>query len=281
MKKLLLLAAATAVLAACGAKESATTVAAPPPSESTAQEAPPPAAAPTGAELKQQATAAQESAVADTADGDASLERIAAMPEKLQLPGGKWQSGKHYKPIVPAQPTSAAAGQVEVLEFMWLGCPHCADLEPHIEAWARQKPAYVKFVQEHVMWGAVHRAHGKLLYTLQALGRNDLVHKAFEEIHRNGKMLLSTSGNDAETQSIQLAFAKANGISEADFKREYNGFGVNTRLQRAEVLNRSYRIESVPVIIINGKYQTDVGMAGGEKELLQLINDLAAFEKAR
>jgi hypothetical protein len=37
----------------------------------------------------------------------------------------------------------------------------------------------------------------------------------------------------------------------------------------------------VPVIIINGKYQTDVGMAGGEKELLQLINDLAAFEKAR
>jgi thiol:disulfide interchange protein DsbA len=279
MKKLLLLTAMAALSVACSQKNSGTSPT--PAAEPAAQQAPAPAAAPTDAELKQQAAATQESAGAEAGAGDASLERIAAMPENVQLPAGRWKSGTHYRPIVPAQATSAGPGEVEVLEFMWLGCPHCADLEPHIESWAKQKPAYVKFVQEHVMWGAVHRAHGKLLYTLQALGRTDLVHKAFDEIHRNQKMLLSTSGNDAETQSIQLAFARANGISEADFKREYNGFAVNTRLQRAEELNRRYRIESVPVIIINGKYQTDVGMAGGEKELLQLITDLAAVEKGR
>jgi protein dithiol oxidoreductase (disulfide-forming) len=148
-------------------------------------------------------------------------------------------------------------------------------------AWEKQKPSYVKFVQAPVMWGAVHRAHGRLLYTLHALGRSDLVPKAFDEIHRRGNALVSTKGNDSETQAIQLAFAKANGISEADFKREYNGFTVNTSMQRAEELNRRYRTESVPVIFINGKYQTDVGMAGGKQQLLQLINDLAAAEKGR
>ena len=37
----------------------------------------------------------------------------------------------------------------------------------------------------------------------------------------------------------------------------------------------------MPRVIINGKYETDVGMAGGHSELIQLINDLAAFEKSR
>jgi thiol:disulfide interchange protein DsbA len=281
MKKLLLLTAMAALSVACSQKNSGTATTTPAAEPAAQQQAPAPVAAPTDAELKQQAAAAQESASAEAGAGDASLERIAAMPENVQLPSGRWKSGTHYRPIVPAQATSAGPGQVEVLEFMWLGCQHCAHLEPFIVSWAVQKPAYVKFVQEHVMWGAVHRAHGKLLYTLQALGRTDLVPKAFDEIHRNGKPLLSASGNDADTQSIQLAFAKASGISEADFKREYSGFAVNTRLQRAEELNRRYRIESVPTIIINGKYLTDVGMAGGEKELVQLITDLAAIEKGR
>jgi thiol:disulfide interchange protein DsbA len=275
MNKLLLAAACSAMLAACGARDSGTSTT--PPAGAATPSAP---AAPTNAELKKTATATQESAGSDADPGDASLERIAAMPESQQLPGGRWKAGTNYTPIVPAQSTTAETGQVEVLEVLWLGCPHCADLEPYIESWRKKKPAYIKFVQEHVMWGPTHRAHGKLFYTLEALGRNDLVAKAFDEIHKRNNLLISRTGNDAETQSLQLAFAKANGIKEADFKREYNGFGVNTRLQRAEDLMRRYRIESVPMVIINGKYETDVAMAGGHDQLIQLINDLAASEKS-
>ncbi len=277
MKKLLLLGAMAALLAACGAKNSGTSTT--PAPGATAQEPAAPTAAPTDAELKQAATATQESAGAEESTGDASLERITAMPENVQLPNGRWKSGIHYKPIVPAQGTSAEPGQVEVLEIMWLGCPHCSDLEPDIEKWAKQKPPYIKLLQEHVMWDWKHRMHAKLFYTLQVLGRPELVRTAFDAIHVRKNMLLSLSGDEAETQAIQLAFAKANGISEADFKREYSGFGVSTRLQRADELTRRYRVESVPVIIINGKYQTDVGMAGGSQQLLQLITDLAAVEK--
>jgi thiol:disulfide interchange protein DsbA len=73
----------------------------------------------------------------------------------------------------------------------------------------------------------------------------------------------------------------ANGVKEADFKREYNGFAVNTRLQRAEEIMRRYKIEGVPHVIINGKYETDVGMAGTPEKLIELIGDLAAAEKSR
>jgi protein dithiol oxidoreductase (disulfide-forming) len=278
MRKLLVALALTATLAACGSKPS-TPVETPPaatPATTDAATAP----APSSADLKQAAAATQESAGTEDSAGDASLERIAAMPESAQLPGGRWKAGVNYVPVVPAQNTSAEPGQVEVLEVLWLGCPHCYELEPFIEAWEKKKPAYVKFVQEHVMWGAAHRAHGRLFYTLETLGRGDLVTKAFDEIHRRGNMLISTSGNEAQSQQLGQAFAKANGVAEADFKREYNGFGVNTRLQRAEELMRRYRVESVPMVVINGKYRTDVSMAGGPEQLIQIINDLAAAEKS-
>jgi protein dithiol oxidoreductase (disulfide-forming) len=269
MKKLLLLAAASALLAACGAKNTDTA--------STPATEPAPAVAATPAAP----ASTPEAAVAAEPASESSLERVVTMPENAQLPSGKWQAGTHYKPLVPAQNTSAEPGQVEILEFMWLGCAHCADLQPTMDAWSKQKPAHVKFVQEHVMWGAAHKAHGKLLYTLQALNRGDLVSKAFDEIHLRKNMLVSLKGDDAETAAIQLAFAKANGISEADFKREYSGFGVTARLQKAEELNRRYRVESVPTIYINGKYETSVSMAGGKSQLIQLLNDLAAAEKVR
>ncbi|MEP7314018.1 MAG: thiol:disulfide interchange protein DsbA/DsbL [Pseudomonadota bacterium] len=270
-------------LSACGnAKAPDTAVTGAPALAQPAATAPPAGPAPTTAAVEQAAAGNQETISADTAAdrSDATLERMAALPESAQLPGGKWKAGVNYKPIVPAQSTSAEAGQVEVLEVFWYGCGHCYALDPFLESWKKNKAAYIKFVRVPVMWGPAHRSHAKLYYTLEALGKLDALHtKVFDEIHQRGNMLVAA--DDAKSLQLQLAFAKANGISEADYTREYNGFSVNTKLQRAEELTRRFRVEGVPVIIVNGKYQTDVGMAGGNSELLQLVNDLAASDKRR
>jgi len=279
LMRLALVCTLAGTLAGCGARDEAQTTppAAPTPAPAVPDKA---VSAEELKELKEAAAANQESAGEDVDPGDASLERLAALPESAQLPSGRWKAGTHYQPIVPAQSTTAESGQVEILEVFWLGCPHCYSLEPYIQRWKKSKPAYVKFVGEHVMWGPAHRSHARLYYTLQALGKADeLVPKAFEEIHHKGNMLVAA--DDAQSQRLQLAFAKANGISEADFNREYNGFAVNTRLQRAEEIMRRYKVESVPFFVINGKYHTDVSMAGGEEQLIQLFNDMAAAEKSR
>jgi thiol:disulfide interchange protein DsbA len=188
--------------------------------------------------------------------------------------------GKNYNALVPAQPTNVAPGKVEVVEVFWFGCSHCYALDPYLESWNKNKAAYIEFVRVPVMWGAGHKAHAKLFYTLQALGREaDLHNKVFDTIQRGGNML---AANDEEQSfKLQLAWAKANGISEADFTREYNGFYVSTAIQRAEQLTKRYRVEGVPLMIVNGKYSADVGSAGGQSQLISLINDLAASEKRR
>lgn len=278
MKRLLLVLATTAALAACGQKSTPVEETAAPVAPSTDAAAPAaPDTPPTAAEIDKVATATQETAGDETAPGDTSLERIVAMPENAQLPGGRWKASVHYRPLAPAQPTSVPAGDVEVIEFMWLACGGCYQLNERAMAWKSRLPPWVKFRQEHVMWGPSHRGLAKLLYTLEMLGRSDLVGAAFEEIHRKNNMLVTN--DEAGTLQKQLAFAKANGISEADFKREYNGFAVNTRLQRAEELTRRYKVDQTPVFIVNGKYFIDTRMVRVESELFPLLDDLVAFEK--
>jgi len=166
-----------------------------------------------------------------------------------------------------------------VVEVFWYGCPHCSVLEPYLASWEKKKPDYVELVRVPVMWGAGHRAHAKLFYTLEALGRPDLHKKVFAAIHQERNMLIG--GTEPETLKAQLAFAQANGIDPKKFQDAFNSFGVASQLQRAEQLTQRYRVRGVPEIVINGKYTTDVSEAGGPAELIELIGDLAASEKRR
>jgi thiol:disulfide interchange protein DsbA len=190
-----------------------------------------------------------------------------------------WQPGVNYTLIVPAQPTSVPAGQVEVLEFFWYACPHCYDIDPQIEAWRKSKPAYISFSRVPVTWSEGHRALARLFYTLKSLGKLDQLHgEVFKEIHVNGNPLVATDGDEAETERIQTAFAKKEGISEDEFKKAYHSFPVDTDLQKADALVQRYRIDGVPSFVINGKYVADVRTAGSPERLMSLVGDLAAQE---
>jgi thiol:disulfide interchange protein DsbA len=262
MNRLLLAFGLSAALAGCTQK-------APPAAQADVPA--PPAAAETPA---QQAPSAAETAApaAPTAPADTG-------PPAGQPIPSRWKANTNYLAVLPAQPTNVDAGQVEVLEFLWLGCPHCYELNPHIEAWKKKLPAYVKFSQVHVTWDTEKQAHAKLFYTVTALGGDPLVVKAFDEIHRRGNYMVAN--NASATEQMQLDFAVTNGVDAAAFRREYNGFAVNASVQRANQLMRTYRINQVPTFIVNGKYRTDVSSAGGPDLLMQLLTDLAASEKTR
>jgi protein dithiol oxidoreductase (disulfide-forming) len=263
-------------LKAC-AREPAPAASDPSSPQSTAAPAPAPQSTPAAtAEQIQEAETAQETG-GDTAAGDrgeAGLERLAALPPDQQLPPG---AGTRYIPLVPAQPTSVGAGEVEVVEVFWYGCPHCWALEPYLESWDKKNADYIKLVKVPVIWSPGHRAHARLYYALEALGRSDLHKKVFQTIHEGRNQLLTNS--ERETTQLHVAFAKANGIDEKQFANAYNSFGVNSNLQRAERLTQAYRVASVPIMVVNGKYVTDIEKARGHEPLTQLLEELAASER--
>ncbi|MEP6883551.1 MAG: thiol:disulfide interchange protein DsbA/DsbL [Gammaproteobacteria bacterium] len=194
-----------------------------------------------------------------------------------------WQEGKNYSRLVPAQPTSVPAGQVEVLEFFWYACPHCYAIDPLVESWKKTMPAYITFSRIPVMWNESHRSLARLYYTLENLGKLDQLHgEVFKAIHVNGNLLVAADPNNTtETERIQLAFVRRLGISEADFTKAYHSFGVETALQRADELVQRYRIDGVPTFVVNGKFVADVSTAGGPQQLISLVADLAVQEHKR
>lgn len=283
MKHAIAVLALALALAGCARQGTPSATASTGTAPAAAQSAPatPPAAGGTSAgDLTAAATTQQETRDSGGADSnEASLEKVAALPPEGQLPPGKWVAGTNYTVLSPAQPTDAAPGKVEVVEMFWYGCPHCYAFDPVLEAWRKHKASYIQFVRVPVMWADIHRAHARLFYTLQALGKLDQLHtKVFDEIHQKGDELY-VSGDPQATLEDEVKFAEANGISRAAFIAAYNSFGVQADLQKADDLGRRYRIDAVPTIVIDGKYESNVGMAGDENKLIDLINDLAASEK--
>jgi len=180
--------------------------------------------------------------------------------------------GVNYKLLKPAVPTNVAPGKVEVVEVFWYACGHCYALEPKIEAWERKgKPANVQVVRMPAVWNELLKTHARLFYTIEVLGRPELNAEAFREIN--------VRGNRLDTPEKIEAFFTSRGVSKADFQKTFSGFAVESKLARAADLNKRYRIASTPTVVINGKYVTDVGMAGGEDKLFELISTLAAREK--
>jgi thiol:disulfide interchange protein DsbA len=180
--------------------------------------------------------------------------------------------GVNYKLLKPAVPTNVAPGKVEVVEVFWYACGHCYMLEPKIEAWERKgKPANVEVVRMPAVWNDLLKTHARLFYTIEVLGKPELNAEAFREIN--------VRGNRLDTPEKIEAFLTSRGVSKADFQKTFTGFAVESKLARAADLNKRYRISSTPTVVINGKYVTDVGMAGSEEKLFELINALAAKEK--
>lgn len=191
-----------------------------------------------------------------------------------------WQEGVNYTRIVPAQPTSVPAGQVEVLEFFWYACPHCYTVDPLVEAWRKTKPAYVRFSRIHVLWNEGHRSLARMFFTLESMGKLDQLHsEIFKEIHVNGDPLVAA--DPIESERMQAAFVKKFGVSEAAFQDAYHSMPVDMAMQRADILVQRYRVDSVPRFIVNGKYVVDLASAGGPERLISLVSDLAAQEHKR
>jgi thiol:disulfide interchange protein DsbA len=180
--------------------------------------------------------------------------------------------GVNYKPLKPAVPTNVAPGKVEVVEVFWYACGHCYLLEPKIAAWERKgKAPYVEVVRMPAVWNEVLKTHARLFYTIEVLGKRELHDEVFREIN--------VRGNRLETPEKIEAFLVSKGVPKADFQKTFTGFAVESKLSRAVDLNRRYRISSTPTVIVNGKFVTDVSMAGGEAQLFDVIGALAAREK--
>ena len=170
-------------------------------------------------------------------------------------------------------PQSVDTGKkIEVIEFFSYGCPHCADLEPHLNAWFKRMPADVQFKRVPVLFQQPWENLARVYYTLESLGEDArLSPDVFQAIHG--------ARNNLAAEGRFFDWAASKGLDRKKVEDTFRSFGVNGKIARARQLAQAYSVQSVPLVIVDGKFQATSDRAGGHSELPNAID--ASIAKAR
>ncbi len=159
-----------------------------------------------------------------------------------------------------------------IYEFFWYGCPHCYNIEPTMDRIEADLEKDTRVVKLPVALRDSWIPHAKLYYALKQMDKIDLVHNLiFEEIH--------LEDNRLNTEQQMIDFLGKHGIDTDKFIEKYNSFGTEARIKKASNLAKQYQIDSVPTIIINGKFLTSGSYVSSYDELYSVVNLLVERER--
>lgn len=178
-----------------------------------------------------------------------------------------WAQGGGFELVSPPQPTDVK-GKVEVLEFFHYGCPHCKAFDPLLELWVKKLPADVVFRRVPATWGNPQLIGlAKLHLVLDAIGELPRLHAQVFDAVQNDKLPL-------QGEAAALEWAVKKGVDAKKFTDAYRSFNVSVQLKRIEEVGRSYKIQGVPTLAVDGKYFTSGTIAGTHEAALKAADQL-------
>ncbi|MBH9551586.1 thiol:disulfide interchange protein DsbA/DsbL [Inhella gelatinilytica] len=185
----------------------------------------------------------------------------------LSLPAAPaWAQGAPFAPLAGQhfvrlrQPLPRSPGsKIELVEFFWYGCPHCYELEPHLQAWLKQLPPQAEFRAVPIPIRGYSALHQRLFYVLQAMGVEPQFRAAiFDALHKQNLML----GSPAEMVKLLQPL----GLDVPRFERTWDAFDPRgfsaAQIRAGDKLAQDYGVDSVPTFGIGGLYVTSESMAG-------------------
>ncbi len=171
-----------------------------------------------------------------------------------------------YRFITP-QPVQASAGQIEVIDFFWYGCPYCNRLQPALERWLSRKPADIVVRRIPVVLRENWAPHARIYYTLEALGETERLHQKVYHGYHVEQLFMSRP-------EVMSEWAVRNGIDRERWDGAYNSPAVTRKVEEAANLTRSYSITGTPALVVDGRYLTSGNMVESLDGLIPILDGL-------
>jgi thiol:disulfide interchange protein DsbA len=134
----------------------------------------------------------------------------------------------------------------------------------------------VQFVRTPGVFNERWAVHARAYYAFETLGITAKMHyPLFHALHVDKRPLF-------DADSIAAFVAEKGGDRKA-FLDAYNSFGMQANVNRAIQAGSNVGLESVPTLIVDGKYGTNANIAGGYDrvpKVLDFLIKLAAAERA-
>ena len=192
----------------------------------------------------------------------------------LLVHSATFEEGRNYQRIVPAQPTEAGKGKIEVVELFWYACPHCYRFQPYLARWLKNKPADVVYRRMPAIFSDRWALLGRAFCTAQALGIVDRIHQPlFDAIHAEKRRM--------DSEEALMAFFAEQGVSNDDFRKTFHSFAVDAKVRRAREMSRRYQAQATPSVVINGKYILNPDNSDGNfNTMIKIMDYLIDKERA-
>lgn len=185
--------------------------------------------------------------------------------------GPPYDAGFDFQRIRPAPslPTNAAPGKVQVAEFFWYDCPHCAHIEAQLERWrASNLPKNAEFVRIPAVLGPRWAFMAQVYYAAKLLGvaerMTPLIFHAIHDQHRN-----------LDTLQAMTNFFAAHGVSAKRFRAAMLSMEVDSQVREARLRTQEYGVQGVPTMVIDGRYRVTADMTGSYTRMFKVAAWLA------
>jgi thiol:disulfide interchange protein DsbA len=181
------------------------------------------------------------------------------------------QPGREFNRLDPPRPVSTGS-RIEVIEFFYYGCPVCYETEPLLSRWLAAAPDDIAIRRVPALSSESWAPFARLFYTLDALGQIDRLHWPIYESFQLDDVKL----ND---EKIMLDWAARSGVDREKFAGAYRSPEVAARVDHARELIRAYDVSGVPTFVVDGKFTTSARLAGGTKQVIQVLDDLVKLAR--
>ena len=187
---------------------------------------------------------------------------LALVLTPLSTLAANFEEGKHFTVVNQG----AATKTPEIVEFFSYLCPHCYKFEPLIEGLVEKKPDNVKFKKNHVdflgrdLGPELSRAYA-VAYQLKL--DDKITPKIFSAIHDKRQRF-------ANFDDLKALFV-SNGVDAKKFDAAANSFMVNAMVSQMQKNTKKFKINSVPTLIVNGKYRVETKHITSNEEFQELV----------
>jgi thiol:disulfide interchange protein DsbA len=187
--------------------------------------------------------------------------------------GAAWKESVNYERL-PVAIETRDPEKVEVIEVFSYACIHCKTFQPAIDAWRARQQTDVDFQSLPAAFDPTWAKLAQAYYAAEALGVTDKVHDPiFSGIH-------DRQVNLADPAELAKLFKDVAGIEPDRFNQVFNSFSVRSKVQQADARTRAYRVSGTPTMIVDGQFRVDAKMAGGNDQMLQVVDYLVAQQRA-
>jgi len=180
-------------------------------------------------------------------------------------------SGREFHRLEPPR-ASTADQRVEVIEFFYYGCTVCYETQSRLTRWLAAAQKEVTLRRVPALSSGKWEPYAKLYYALESLGQIERLHgPVYDNIHFWNVRL--------EDEEAMADWAVRNGVERRIFLEAYRSADVAAKVTGARELLKSYGVRGVPTFIVDGKFLTSARLAGGTKEVIEVLDRLVGLAR--